>query len=211
MNCPLLETLLDYNRGLLSDDNHAPINLHLLAGCRRCEENLHWLGEVGQLASLDRSFDIPENAVRGMVAWFKSQTAHTHHPLRKLIATLSFDSWMNRQVALVRSENAAAQQPRGRQMLFQTDGYDIDLRFEGIEDRSVEDLIGQILPNTQLHQAVSGATVQLWQNNQEKSRARADQSGVFRFAQIASGIYDLKILTAEDEINLLKVSTARAT
>ncbi len=210
MKCPPLENLLEHARGLLAETENATVSNHLLAGCVRCEENLRWLGEVRQLTSQDRSFDIPESAIQGMVAWFKSQPSHARQPLRKLIASLSFDSLMNRQVAFVRSETAAAQPPNGRQMLFQTEGYDIDLRFEGIEDKPLEDLIGQILPNSQLHQTVSGVTVQLWQNEQEKSSAQADSLGVFRFAQIPSGIYDLKIQTAEDEINLLKVSTARA-
>jgi hypothetical protein len=129
--------------------------------------------------------------------------------MRKLMANLVFDSLMPDRLAFVREGTLAGQPPAGRQMLFQTEGYDIDLRFEGVEDQPTEDLIGQILPNSEAQPATTGLTVQLWREEQEQMRAQTDDQGLFKFRRIPSGVYDLKIQVAEGEINLVRISTAR--
>ncbi len=209
MKCPPLNDLLDQARNLLADTESAAIKAHVLAGCSYCEKNLRWLVEMTQLTAQDRSFDFPEETIKGLVAWFKSQPAHERLSLRKLVANLIFDSLATQQVAFVRTENIAGQSPAGRQMLFQAEGYDIDLRFEGVEDNAAEDLIGQVLSHGNSANAIGGATIQLWQSEKPQLSTQANEYGVFRFAQIPSGIYDLKIQVAEDEINIVRVATAR--
>src|SRR5262245_62252344 len=113
------------------------------------------------------------------------------------MANLVFDSSAPNQLAFVREETPAVQPPVARQMLFQTEGYDIDLRFEGVEDQPTEDLIGQILPNSEAQSVTAGVTVQLWRGEQEQMRAQSDEQGLFSFRRIPSGVYDLKIQVTE--------------
>lgn len=210
MSCPPLNELLDFTRNLLTEAESVAVKAHLSSGCGKCEENLHWITEASQLAAQDHSFDFPEETINGLVAWFKAQPPHARPTLRQLLANLMFDSLATHQVAFARTENVASQSPAGRQMLFQADGYDIDLRFEGVEDNAAEDLIGQVLPHSHSVNIVSGATIQLWQAEKKRLSTQANEHGVFRFTGIPSGIYDLKIQVAADEINIVCVATARA-
>lgn len=209
MKCPPLNDLLDYTRNLLTETESAVIKTHLLDGCTSCERNRYWLENVAQVTAQDRSFDFSEDAIKGLVAWFKSQPAHARPSVRRLMANLIFDSLAARQVAFVRTDSVTGQATGGRQMLFQAEGYDIDLRFEGVEDKPTEDLIGQVLPQSDSFTATGGAMVQLWKDEQPQLTTQANDHGVFRFGQISSGVYDLKIQVAEDEINIVRVATAR--
>src|SRR4030095_6242509 len=118
------------------------------------------------------------------------------------------DSSMPNRLAYVREKTPAGQPLAGRQMLFQTEGYDIDPRVGGGENQPTEALIGQILPNGEAQSVTAGVTVQLWREEQEQMRAQTDEQGLFSFRRIPSGVYDLKIQVAEGEINLVRVSTA---
>lgn len=212
MNCPPTNELLDYARGLTADQARAAINAHLQTGCGGCSENLRWFHDVAALTAQDRSFEFPEETIKGLVTWFKSQPTPAPRTLRKLIAQLIFDSLAPQQLAPVRSE-AATGFPNtlaaGRQMLFQTEGYDIDLRFEAIEDKPIEDLIGQILPQSEAQAVTAGAMVELRREESEQMRAQTDEQGLFRFTRIPSGVYDVTIQIAEDEINIARISSAR--
>ena len=213
MNCPTLSGLLDYSQKILAQNERAGIESHLVTGCRRCAENLRWLREVAWLTAQDQSFDFPEETIKGLVVWFKGQAAQMPRGLRKLVAKLVFDSLLPQPLAPVRTEAAhslVTTQAAGRQMLFQAEGYDVDLRFEALEELDLEDLIGQVLPRRAEQPDVVGATVELWPSAQDPQRVQTDQQGLFRFAQIPSGVYDLKIHVSEDEINLNQVATARA-
>jgi len=209
MECPPLHHLLDYSRRLLAETEADVVKKHLLGGCGKCSENLRWIDEASTLAAQYRPVDLSEETIRSIVAWFKSQPAHASRTARKLMANLVYDSLTPNRLAFVREEAPAGQPPAGRQILFQTEGYDIDLRFEGVEDQPTEDLIGQILPNSDAQSMTSGVTVQLWREEQERMRAQTDDQGLFSFRRIPSGVYDLKIQVAEGEINLVRVSTAR--
>ena len=100
-------------------------------------------------------------------------------------------------------------EPVGRQVLYRAGSYDVDLRFESGETEG-EDLIGQIVPGGKLPSAVEGAAVRLLQDEIVVAHAHANTRGVFIFLQIASGIYELKILVPEGEIEINRVATARA-
>jgi hypothetical protein len=213
MNCPPLNGLLDYSQQVLPQNERAGIESHLVTGCRQCAENLHWLSEVAWLTAQDRSFDFAEETLRGLTVWFQEQTVRPPRTLRRLVARLVFDSLLPQQLAPVRSETHhpdVAPLAAGRQMLFQADGYDVDLRFEAIEDLATEDLLGQVLPQEAALPDIAGARVALCQAEQELQRAQTDQRGLFRFAQVPSGVYELKIQVSEGEIELNHVPTARA-
>jgi hypothetical protein len=217
MKCPTLNELADYTHGLLDEGKSAVVKTHVTTGCSNCLENLRWIEEVALLAREDRSFAFPEETIKGLVAWFKTQPAHTPPSFknrmgRKLVAKLIFDSFSPDQLAPVRNEPGAGHSmipAAKRQMLFQTERYDIDLRFEAIEDDPTEDLIGQILPQNEVEAIPAGATVQLWHDEKEQMSTKTDSHGFFRFARIPSRNYGLKIQIAEVEINILDLSTVR--
>ena len=213
MNCPPLSGLLDYSQQVLGRQERAGIESHLITGCRKCAENLRWLSEVAWLAAQDRSFDFPEEALKGLVVWFKEQAAPLPPSLRQLVARLVFDSLLPQPLAPVRGAALPpllASQSAGRQMLFQAEGYDVDLRFEPSDEAETGDLIGQVLPQGAGLRELAGTLVELRRAAQAPQRAQTDQQGLFRFAQLPSGVYELKIQVRAGEISLSHVPTARA-
>lgn len=209
MACPTLNDLLDYVRRLSSVSDTLSLQEHLRRGCATCADNVDWLEQVTGTAAADRSIDFAEEHIQGLVMWFKAQRAHAPRPLRKIMAELIFDSLNPSQLAQVRAEILTAPTPAsGRQMLYRTDGYDIDLRFESRDDQISEDLIGQVLAQAS---TFSEATVVLTRAHGEmKSHrvAQTDGQGLFRFGRLPSGVYDVTIRVAGDEIKLPGVMTA---
>jgi hypothetical protein len=125
------------------------------------------------------------------------------------IARLVFDSLMPPQLADVRAESPTAG-AAGRQMLYRVEGYDIDLRFEQTEDGEAEELIGQILPEDRPPAEMPAFTVRLRRDEVETGRAQTDARGIFKFARIPSGVYDLRIEAHGVEIHIPQTSSARA-
>jgi hypothetical protein len=211
MHCPPLNELLDYARELLTPAERERVALHLRTKCCACTENMQWLVKAAASAATQASYVFSEATLQGLVAWFRSQPAHESRSapqLPSLVAHLLFDSFTQPAWAATRDGAVDMETATERQMLFQTEGYDIDLRFEADEDQTREDLIGQVLP--QSAQTATDVSVQLWQNEQAQRQVAADTQGFFKFAQIPRGAYDLKIQVAEGEINIAQLTTTRA-
>ena len=209
MGCPDLNTLADFARGLLPQAARDEITAHLTHGCSSCQEQQHWLTTVAQLAATDHSFEFPEWVIRRIVTQFEAESVTVFSQLRQFVAQLVFDSLASNSLAEVRSDATGI--ASGRQVLYQAEGYDIDLRFEQVEESNAEELIGQILsqrPNDGTE--LAAFTVQLLQDGREVDQAVTNTRGIFKLAQVTSGIYDLKISVPEGEINISQLATARA-
>jgi hypothetical protein len=207
---------LDYARGGLSAEERAVVAAHLSEGCRSCQENHRWLEEAVQLTAADKSYPLPEELILQVVAQFRAQSTASQSPLRRFFAQLMFDSFLSRQLIDVRSIPPGGSAVVGRQLHYQTEGYDIDLRFERPEGAEAEEMTGQVFPResqaTQQARPVELAhlSAQLLQGEVEIGCAETDARGVFRFAEVQSGTYNLKIRVPEGEINIDAVATARA-
>lgn len=214
MRCPSLQSLLEYVRAQLAVNERTEIALHLAAGCRSCQENLRWLEEAVGLAAADRSYALPEELILQVVAQFRVQPVTSSSPVRQFLAQLIFDSFILRPLAEVRALPTGSSAVAGRQLHYQTEDYDIDLRFERPEGSETEDVIGQILTRRrQVSQAEPPETVRLsvrlLRGEDEVESSQTDARGVFRFARIPSGIYNLRVRVPEGEINLDAVATSR--
>jgi hypothetical protein len=209
VGCPSLDELLEFARGRLALPGRDAVASHLAAGCRRCAENQSWLAEVARAAAEDRSFDFPAEVIARAVALMPPRPAATGPTLGERIARLVFDSLMPPQLADVRAESPTAG-AAGRQMLYRVEGYDIDLRFEQTEDGEAEELIGQILPEDRPPAEMPAFTVRLRRDEVETGRAQTDARGIFKFARIPSGVYDLRIEAHGVEIHIPQTSSARA-
>jgi hypothetical protein len=209
MGCPSLNELFDFARERIAPPEREAVEAHLSTGCSRCKENYGWLAEVLRLTAEDRSFDFPEEVIMSVAAWMRPQPTATRTPLRQLVAQLVFDSLMSRQFADVRGELTTAG-ATGRQMLYHVEGYDVDLRFERTEDGEVEELIGQILAQGPAEAGMGELTVRLLRDQVEVGRTRTHAGGIFKFAPIPSGVYDLRIEVSGLEIIVSQAGSARA-
>jgi len=210
MKCPSLTNLLDYLRGHLRADERVAIREHISRGCPSCQENQRWLEEVLRLTSEDKSFTFPEEVIQKVIAEFKDRSTPFRSPLRQLFTRLIFDSLTSQQPANVRFDPAIGGAVAERQMLFQSEDYDIDLRFEQAAEPGIEEMIGQVLPRQQRAQDLIGFSAQLFQGEVEVDHAQIDARGIFKFAGVLSGIYDLKIQVPEGEIYVRGMATAHA-
>lgn len=212
MNCPTLLSLLEFTRHQLSQVETAEISAHLSTGCSHCRENQQWLTDVVRLKVEDQSFDAPEDLVHWLVAQFRVQAASfASQPskLRRLLASLVFDNLTAERLVGVRSELAGVEIAGPRRLLYHVEGYDIDLRFERAKGAAPEELVGQVLPEQKLAPPIQGFTIRLLKDELEIASSQTDANGMFVFAQVPTGAFDLKIETSDEEIFINQVSAGR--
>lgn len=206
MRCPSLDHLADYLRGLVVGTERATITDHLSSECPHCLQNQQWLLEVKRIAPLDDSFEFPEMITAHIVAWMPKKPVRT--PLRTLIAQLLFDSFAPQPLAEVREaavSNAQADAFAARQLLYQVEGFDVDVRLEKSEDAHSYELIGQILQQNDAATPLAGHTVQLWEQEQNPLLASTDEEGLFRFTGLLPETYQLRIMLPQAVIEIAEI------
>lgn len=209
MSCPSLHSLWDY---VLDDRREtvgsAAIEQHLSSGCQDCREDLQWLKDVFTLTSEDRQYRASEETIQYLVRCYQAERgANVAPPLPRLIARLVFDSLSPRPLADVRS------QPLGgafccRQMLFQAQGFHIDLRCEMAPENQVEDLIGQVMPDQPVPGNPLTFSTQLFAGEKEIGSVVTDQRGLFKYERVPSGVYQLRVQSPQGEILIDPLKTA---
>lgn len=112
--------------------------------------------------------------------------------LRRLMAQLVYDSWLQPQPVGVRQGEVGT-----RRLLYQSEQMGIDL-----EVKPQVALVGQILPEAGPWGPLAGTEVRLQRERQLFARTQADADGQFAFEAVAPGIYDLTISLPEAEIEI---------
>lgn len=209
MACPTLNDLADFARGVATPASQAEIKAHLATNCPSCQEEQRWLSQVAQLAAQDQSADYPEWIIKRVLAQFVPQTQTAVATLRQFFAQLVFDSFAPQQLAQTRSGGMGAGHATARQMLFQADGYDIDLRLEQNENGATDELLGQILPPQQSGTELAGITVHLLKDGVGIQQTVTNTRGLFKFSQIPAGEYELKLQTSAGEIIICGLTVAQ--
>lgn len=207
MKCPSLDHLTDYLRGLVVGTERAQIQQHLTTGCSSCLHNQQWLLEVKRIAPLDDSFEFPEALTAHIISWMPAKPART--PLRTLIAQLLFDSFAPPALAGARATTMTNPSPdafAGRQLLYQVEGFDVDLRIEKADNAKSFELMGQVLQQDAAVADLSGRMVHLWLDENRPVTTSTDGEGMFRFSQLPPEIYELRIVLPEGIIEIPEVS-----
>jgi hypothetical protein len=200
MRCIGIEKLLEMSRGQTSQTEAMKMNQHL-AGCTRCQGNLDWISTVARLAAADDAVDPPRWVVRQVVALFEE-----YHPvrepgrLRKLVASLVFDTFAQPQLSGVRSTGLAT-----RQCLYRYSDYDVDLSFEPVNGSDRVNLSGQVLGPSEDFENVGGAKVELMQAAGVVHETVTNHLGEFTFDQVAKGVYELTIQLSDGEVRITQL------
>jgi hypothetical protein len=190
MQCPSLETLTDYLRGLVVGNDRALLQEHLATGCPMCQQNQRWLREIQRIAPLDDSFAFPEAITAQIVAWMPMKPART--PLRTLIAQLLFDSFAPLPLAEARKvvvSETISDATAAQQLLYHVEGYDVDLRLEKVAE--AYELLGQVLAADQSE--LAGLTVRLSGDDTTLRTTTTDAESMFRFTDLTPQAYQLRI------------------
>lgn len=114
-----LETLADIVEDRASAETRKPAMAHV-AACSACDDSLRRLRSLIHLMKSDRSADAPRGV---QISAINILSAETRPPLRRIIATLIFDSRNTGPAFGMRSLHTAS-----RQLLYSAQQTDLDLR-----------------------------------------------------------------------------------
>ncbi|MBL8203585.1 MAG: hypothetical protein JNM09_05090 [Blastocatellia bacterium] len=207
MRCPSLDRLTDYLRGFGVGTERATIQEHLNMGCPDCQQNQQWLLAVKRIAPLDDSFEFPAAVTAHILSWMPTKPVRT--PLRTLLAQLIFDSFAAPPLAEVRSATMADAQADSfvaRQLLYQVDGIDVDLRIEKAADAASFELLGQVLRQDVPQADLAGQVVHLWQDDIPPIAVNLDAEGMFRIASLSPEIYELRVTLPDGVIAIPEIT-----
>lgn len=141
---------------------------HLQGGCKRCAATLRVWQEVSVLASRESAFAPPPgivNVVKTQFALAKPQPAQKFR--------LVFDSLLQPATAGVRGLAAA------RQLLYETDEFCIDLRFQLHREAKITSVTGQVLSRVRGSNPTNAIPVRLCSRNNAIVETLTNQFGEF--------------------------------
>ncbi len=190
--------LADLAEGRLTAAETAAARGHL-EGCGACAGQAAELERVTGLMRADTSEDAPRDVLFNAVQLFRSRppvAAETHGLLRRLVASLSFDSGARTPAFGLRSSaNAAA-----RQLLFSAGDVDVDLRLVPSGDGWA--VSGQVLGEC------AAGRVELFAEGDDTSAARADLNDLCEFTlpTVPAGTYTLRLTLDDAEIEVPSLS-----
>jgi hypothetical protein len=187
MKHPSFETLLTYQDGTLTGEEHSAVEAHLNQPCARCQARVQRLGELLQLMATDKTVAPPPPVLRRLVSVFRRLTPNRPRlPIR-----LVFDSWQHAPLAATRGGSQT------QQLLFSAEGWDIDLQISA--NAGLVSLQGQILGNESLD-AQPVPQVLLRSGEALVATTETDRLGQFTFPALPFGAYALHIELENSEI-----------
>ena len=187
--------LADLAEGRLTPEERAETDAHL-GTCARCSAQAEELRRLTHLMRADDSVDAPRDLVTNAVRMFRSPAAERAPGLlRRVLATLSFDSSALTPAFGVRSGQAAP----ARQMLFSAGGFDVDLRLaEGHDGWTIS---GQVLGPCD-----GGGGVEVFDEGDAGrtvvASAALNDLCEFTLPPVASGSYSLRLRMKDVEVDV---------
>lgn len=145
---------VDLVRGFRNSDCEE-MEAHLASNCVVCKRSHDSWKLVHTVAQREALYAPPEHLERMAKLEFVSRLQAGNAPA--VFATLTFDTFARPALAGVRSPAASP-----RQMLYETEGLAVDLRFECSPTRKLVHVIGQILDKLEPHAPLEGALVIVW-------------------------------------------------
>ena len=194
------EKLMEYMDGLLTDDGKAVIDTHL-SQCPDCSQVNQELQLFVLRLQSDASYEPPAEVLQWGVSLFQPvlQPQETvGGKVRKIIASLIFDTFDQPMVAGVRRVGAPP-----RQMLFRAGDVDVDVKIESMEANDRITLAGQVLSTAA--KFIDNAPVKLESRGIVRYRTKTNIVGEFSFDEIPKDTYHLSVDLPEGQITLFCV------
>ncbi|MFI5174285.1 MAG: hypothetical protein ACHQKY_05480 [Terriglobia bacterium] len=185
------EVFAQFVAGCLVGKEREDFDVHLKAGCESCEEAIRWYRGLSSMLQKDRGFEPPESSVLGVVKAFRRQKSKVMN-LVCTVADKLFDSFVDPLPAGVRQLAATE-----RQILYQADEMQLDLKIDKTSNEHERMIIGQLLP---WHSAPPGnltlSKVMLREGERIVQSTYTNELGEFILCVVPRGSYDLEILMA---------------
>ncbi|PYS56018.1 MAG: hypothetical protein DMG13_01360 [Acidobacteria bacterium] len=192
------ENLIDYMDGRASVDEMSTVESHLM-NCGECEELKQEFHSLMTRLQEDSSFEPPAELLQWGVNLFQPVIRpQTAGGLRKIIASLVFDTYDQPLLAGVRGVGAPP-----RQLLFRAGDVDVDVKIESMEANDRITLVGQVLSSAT--KFFDNTPVKLESHGIVRYRTRTNVVGEFSFDEVPKDTYHLSVDLPEGQITLFCV------
>jgi anti-sigma factor RsiW len=186
--------LADLAEGNLTAEELAAARTHL-GGCAECSRQAAELERVTGLMRADTTEDAPRDVLFNAIQMFRSRppvAAETPGLLRRLVASLSFDSGARTPAFGLRSSASAS----ARQLIFSAGELDVDLRLAPSGEGWA--VSGQVLGEC------AAGRVELFADGDGAAAARADLNDLceFTLTAVPAGTYTLRLTLDDAEIEV---------
>jgi hypothetical protein len=166
------------------------MELHLTSACGDCTQIHDTWKRVHTAALRESLYAPPASAVRLIKLEFAARQSGEVKP--PVFANLTFDTFAKPALAGIRSAAASA-----RQMLYETEGLAVDLRFDRPPTGNLVHVTGQVLDKQQPHAALESVLVIVWTpKGLPVAETRANAFGEFNFQLEPQNHLRLSIQTA---------------
>ncbi len=187
-----LEHIMDFAEGRLASEAEANAQTHI-SGCKRCTGELLETQRIMHLMRTDDLEDAPPHVIARAVRLMRSKQAEPSL-LRRVTARLNFDSFASQPAFGMRSG-----QPTARQMLFNADDHDLDVRI--IPSGDAWSVAGQVLgPSTNGQVALRGITT---------VEAQINELSEFALPPVPAGTYTLDLRVGDIAIEIPDLELGR--
>jgi hypothetical protein len=192
------EDLVDYMDGRVSGERRLELENHL-STCNDCVELKNELGLLVLRLQEDTAFEPSAELVQWGLSLFQPLLQpSTGGKLRKLIASLVFDTFDQPVLAGVRRVGAPP-----RQLLFRAGDVDVDVKIESMEANDRITLVGQVLSTTA--KFFDNTPVKLESHGVVRYRTMTNLVGEFSFDEVPKDTYHLSVDLPEGQITLFCV------
>jgi len=191
------ENLMNYMDGHISDVEKSTMETHLLS-CKNCAELGQELRVLVSRLREDSSFEPPAELVEWGINLFQPVMQPAVGGLRKIIASLVFDTFDEPMLAGVRRVGAPP-----RQLLFRAGDVDVDVKIESMEANDRITLVGQVLSSAA--KFFDNTPVKLESHGIVRYRTRTNVVGEFSFDEVPKDTYHLSVDLPEGQITLFCV------
>jgi len=191
------ENLMNYMDGKTLDVEKSTMETHLLS-CKDCAELGQELGALVSRLREESSFEPPADLIQWGINLFQPVMQPAIGGLRKIIASLVFDTFDEPMLAGVRRVGAPP-----RQLLFRAGNVDVDVKIESMEANDRITLVGQVLSNAP--KFFDNTPVKLEAHGTVRYRTRTNVVGEFSFDEVPKDTYHLSVDLPEGQITLFCV------
>ena len=192
-----VENIITYMDGQGTDVEKTTLETHL-AGCKECSELKQEFQTLMVQLREDSSFEPPAEVVEWGVNLFQPVMKPEKGGVRKIIASLVFDTFDQPMLAGVRRVGAPP-----RQLLFRAGDVDVDVKIESMEANDRITLVGQVLSSAT--KFFDNTPVKLESHGIVRYRTRTNVVGEFSFDEVPKDTYHLSVDLPEGQITLFCV------
>jgi hypothetical protein len=192
-----IENIINYLDGQGTDIERSTVETHFAAcpDCLALKQEFH-----GLMSALreDSTFEPPAELVQWGVDLFQPVIQPEKGGLRKIIASLVFDTFDQPVLAGVRRVGAPP-----RQLLFRAGDVDVDVKIESMEANDRITLVGQVLSTAT--KFFDNTPVKLESHGIVRYRTKTNVVGEFSFDEVPKDTYHLSVDLPEGQITLFCV------